>query len=440
MGDARSAALTVLERYRRTDGWSEALLDSVLKNEELSQRDAALCSRICYGVIQNCVLLDYYIEQYSSKPLKKIEPKVLDILRISSYQLTFMNKIPASAAVNSGVALTKSKGFVRAAGFVNAILRRIAEHVDHLPEPPGAGTASYLAIKYSHPLWLVEEIMQRLGYEGATKFLNANNGAVPTTIQVNTLKTSMQALKLELQENGLDCSDHPFLENCLLINHMGKLETLSAFSEGKFYVQDAAAKLAILAADPKAGMKVLDACAAPGGKSFAAGIQMGNQGTIISCDLHENKLSRIQAGAKRLGLDLISCHGMNAANPLPEYREAFDLVIADVPCSGMGIIRKKPEIRYKSLEELSRLPEIQFNILTAISECVRPGGVLLYSTCTIRRDENEAVVEEFLHTHDHYMLEAFMLPRELHSDGMLTLWPQIHQTDGFFIAKLRRQL
>jgi len=220
----------------------------------------------------------------------------------------------------------------------------------------------------------------------------------------------------------------------------GNVSALESFNKGGFYVQDAAAKLSVMAAAPKAGDRILDVCSAPGGKSFAAAILGGGQVSITSCDIHDNKLSRIRESAKRMGLNCIDTIAADARVNMAQWNEGFDTVIADVPCSGLGVIRKKPDIRYKDMSVFDALPGIGLDILKNVSRYVKPGGVLLYSTCTLRREENENVVAAFLEGNGGYDLEGFSMPGlgEI-PEGMLTLWPHVHDTDGFFFAKLRRK-
>lgn len=436
---AREAALTALEKWRKNGAWSDAALASVIVKAQLDVRDAALASRICYGTLQNLALLDFYIAAYSTTPPSRLEPKVLDLLRLSAYQILLMDKIPPSAAVNEAVALCKRSGCARASGLVNAVLRRIAEHRDDLPEIPGRGTADYLAIRYSHPLWLAQEWVAAHGYDFAEAALRADNAPAPVCIQTNTLKTSAKTLRARLADQGFSVRAHSSLPDALVCDG-GNLAASDAFRDGWFYVQDAAAKMAVLAADPQPGMHVLDACAAPGGKSFSAAVQMQGQGSILSCDIHENKLKRVRESAERLGISILETVAMDARKPLAELRESVDVVLADVPCSGLGVIRKKPEIRYKDPAELENLPEIQRAILNGLATCVKPGGVLLYSTCTIRKSENEDVVRAFLDDHPEFAPEPFSVAGMDAPDGMYTLWPHLHGTDGFFICKLRKQV
>ncbi|NLV86405.1 MAG: methyltransferase domain-containing protein [Clostridiales bacterium] len=263
---------------------------------------------------------------------------------------------------------------------------------------------------------------------------------VPTFVQLNTTKLGSKELSDIFAKDGINCRSHAFLPNCLEISDSGSIGELYGHGEGLFYVQDPAARLSVLAAAPKAGDRVLDACAAPGGKSFAAAMMMEDKGEIISCDLHKNKLSRIKTGAEHLGLSIISTKTMDAAQPEEGFFESFDLVIADVPCSGLGVIRKKPDIRYKNTAGFKNLPELQLSILKGLAPCVKKGGSLLYSTCTLLPEENEGLIARFLELHPSFSPEDFILPEPIGQshNGMLSLYPHIHGTDGFFICKLRK--
>ncbi len=430
---AREAALSALMRLRRDGAWSDAVLDSIIRRAGLDKRDAALTSRLCYGVQQNQSLCDFYINAYSSARTARLEPKVLDILRLSVYAILFMDRIPNHATIFEAVELCKKSGVSRASGLVNAVLRRIAENRSALPEIPGKGTAGYLSTLYSHPLWLVESFMDRLGYEQCEALLKANNASPGIWAQVNTMKTDADTLVQDGTEK------HPWLPDCVLLPDGA--DGLNAVYEGLAYVQDPAARLAVLAAAPKPGMSVLDACAAPGGKSFACAVMMQNSGSILSCDLHEKKLGRLRTQAQRLGVSCIETRPMDARKAASLGMQ-FDLVLADVPCSGLGVIRKKPDIRYKDEKELAGLPDIQLDILRGVSECVKPGGVLLYSTCTLMKAENEEICMRFLHENKEFSAESFDLPDPIGhiESGVLTLWPHIHDTDGFFVCKMRRSI
>lgn len=442
VNSGREGALKALAAYRRSGAWSDRYLSNLIEKEGLDRREAALAAAICYGVLQNRALLDFYLSCYSSVKLSKIEPMVLDILRLSAYQILFLSKVPGSAAVNEGVKLTKKAANPKAAGFVNAVLRKIAENTGQLPEIPQKDFDAYLAVKYSHPIELVRELLGRLDAQECEKVLAANNQQPAVTVQVNTLKTTAEELMQSLEKDKAEAAVHPWLPNCVEMRGAGAMENLEAFQNGGFFVQDAAARLAVMAAGIRPEMHVLDACAAPGGKSFAAALAMENQGRILSCDIHEKKLRLIQNGAQRLGISIIETEAADARLPVKSHCSWADAVIADVPCSGMGIIRKKPEIRYKNIENLAGLPEIQLAILKNLAEYVRPGGVLLYSTCTIRKCENEDVVSRFVELDNRFQPERFFLPGPIGEvkEGKITLYPHMYGTDGFFICKLRRKL
>lgn len=439
--DAREVALLTLNACQRQGGWSDNILKKQLAAAQLDGRDGALATQLCFGVLQNQLLLDFYLSKFSNLPLKRMEGKVLQALHLAAYQILFLDRIPASAAVNSAVELTRLHcKNPRAAGMVNGILRTLVRNLEQLPTIPQDDPVRYLSTLYSHPEWLVKEFLLTLGEQETAKLLAANNSRPPITAMVNTTKVSAQELTAALEAEGVDAQPHPWLEDCLLLSKTGDIERLTAFETGLFYVQDSASRLAVQAAGAEAGMRVLDCCAAPGGKSFAAAIAMGNQGEIVSCDLHPHKKKLIQAGADRLGLSIIAPRTADGKNFRPQWENAFDLVLVDAPCSGLGVIRKKPDIRYKDSAPLAELPAIQRAILDNAARYVRPGGVLLYSTCTVLRRENEEVAQGFLAEHASYKAEAFTLPDPIGTvpDGMVTLWPHRHGTDGFFICKLRK--
>lgn len=439
MASAREAAMLTLAACERQGAWSDGCLKRVLREQGLDRRDAALATRLCFGVLQNKLLIDWHLASFCRTRLEKLEVNVLCNLRVAVYQLVFLDKIPPSAAVNEAVELTRKHcRNPRAAGMVNGILRAMLRQGE-LPEPEMSDKVKTLSVKYSHPRWLVEEFESALGPDGAQALLEADNKSPLTTAQVNTLRVSAQQLMESLRSEGVEAEPHPWLADCLLLAGTGNLERLAAFQNGAFYVQDAAARLAVEAACLEPGARVLDCCAAPGGKSFAAAIAMKNRGEIISCDIHPHKIKLLEAGRDRLGLTIMKPCLQSAAAIRPEWLDGFDAVIADVPCSGLGIIRKKPDIRYKDPEPLKGLPRVQRDILDNCSRYVRPGGTLVYSTCTLLRRENEDVVDGFLAEHPQFALEPFELPHLGVQTGRLTFWPHIHGTDGFFVARLRRK-
>ena len=440
--DAREAAMLALNACQRQGGWSDGALKKQLAAAELSGRDAALATQLCFGVLQNQMLLDFYLSKFSNIPLKRMEGKVVQTLRLGAYQMLFLTRIPHSAAVNSAVTLVKTHcKNPRAAGMVNGILRSMERSLQNMPVIPQGDPVAYLSTLYSHPEWLVKEFILSLGEEETAQMLAADNSQPPTAVMVNTTRTTAEELKAMLEADHVEAEPHPWLENCLLLHRTGDLERLEAFQQGLFYVQDPASRLSVLAAGAKPGMRVLDCCAAPGGKSFAAAIAMENQGEIVSCDLHPHKKKLIQAGADRLGLTIITPKTADGKVFRPEWERAFDLVLVDAPCSGLGVIRKKPDIRYKDPAPLADLPAVQLDILRNAARYVKPGGTLMYSTCTLLYRENGEVVETFLAENNSYKAEAFPLPGPvgLVQGGSVTLWPHRHGTDGFFISKMRRE-
>ena len=435
---ARETALNVLMACRKDGAWSNGILKEYTQRDGLDRRDAALCARLCYGVLQNRRRLDHYLSQLLTGKLKDLHPLVRDILHLGLYQILDLSKIPPSAAVNESVAMAK-KYCPRqkyAPGLVNGVLRSAIRQKDQLLPP------ETLEDKYSHPSDLIALLRAYVGEQRLEPMLKANNDIPPTVVQVNTLRTEEAQLIGLLEAEGVLAEKHPWLADCLVLGNTGRIEKLDAFRNGLFYVQDAAAKLSVLCAQlPKDGGNVLDCCAAPGGKSFAAAMAMGGKGSITSCDIHAHKIGLIRAGAQRLGFENISAQVQDAAQFCPEWEGKMDAVIADVPCSGYGIIRKKPDIREKSPDDMKQLPQLQLQILKNQARYVRPGGVLLYSTCTLVRRENEGVVEKFLAANPEFTIEPLPLPPVFpeNTSGMLALVPGEYDTDGFFICRMRRK-
>ena len=434
----RNTALNVLIACRKEGGWSNGVLKEYLSRDRLDRREAALATRLCYGVLQNRLLLDYYLQQLLTGKVKNLHPVIRDVLHLGLYQLYFMDKIPESAAVNECVSLAKHycKGQKNAAGLVNAVLHTAIREKDNLQQPK-----SYVE-RYSHPQKLVDLLKGYVGKEKLEPMLKANNEIPPMVVQVNTLKTTTEQLMAKLEEEGVTATPHSWMADSLVLTGTGDLEKLPSFQNGLFYVQDAASKLSVLCAQLTEGMHVLDCCAAPGGKSFAAAMAMNGSGHITSCDVYAHKAQLIQNGAQRLGITNISAMERDATLPNSVWETAFDTVIVDAPCSGYGIIRKKPDIRYKDPDSMKTLPALQLQILTNQSRFVKPGGTLMYSTCTLVREENEGVIEIFLKNNPDFSLEALQLPDNFpkNETGMLALIPGEYDTDGFFIARLRRKL
>lgn len=432
---ARQTAFTALCRMDEGEGYSNLVLDAVLKGSGLSGADAALASALFYGVLERRMTLDFLLDSLSDRR-KKPSVKVRTALRMGAYQILYMDRVPDRAAVNETVALLKTEQ-PSAAGFANAVLRRLSSEkkerlcFDALPE------TERLALECSVPSWLVQNISADYGRESAAGFLRASLDPPPVYLRANTLRITAEELAAALAEEG-QTPLPTLLPGALRLDRPGDLQAGRCFREGLFYVEDLASQLCIEALDPKPGERVLDLCAAPGGKSFAAALRMHDQGEMLSCDLHAHRCRLIESGRDRLGLSCIRTRCHDAVSGPPET--GFDRVLCDVPCSGFGIIRRKPEIKYKNPEHLKGLPALQFSILESGAAAVRPGGRLIYSTCTLRRSENQRVTARFLAGHPEFEAIPIALPGvdSATDDGCLTLMGQ-QDTDGFFVAAFCRK-
>ena len=437
--NARETALDALISCRKRAAWSNGVLKDYIERDRLDRRDAALATRLCYGILQHRGLLDFFLQQLLTGKVKDLHPLVRDILHMGLYQIYELDKVPDSAAVNESVLLAKKycRWQRSAPGLVNAVLRNAVRTKGTLKQPVS------LEDRYSHPKELIDLLRGYVGEANLEPMLAANNDTPLTVVQVNTLRTTTDRLVAQLADEDVRALPHPWMPDCLVLSNTGNLEKLHAFKEGLFYVQDAASRLTVMCARIPSGenVRVLDCCAAPGGKTFAAAIAMGGKGKIRSADIHRHKTTLIQHGADRLGLHNVLVREQDATENHPTWLGKMDVVLADVPCSGYGIIRKKPDIRYKDPKEMERLPDIQFKILCKQAQYVKPGGVLMYSTCTLVRNENEAVVESFLRNYPEFYLEKLSLPEIFpeNTTGMLTLVPGQYETDGFFIARMRRK-
>ncbi|MDR1117247.1 MAG: 16S rRNA (cytosine(967)-C(5))-methyltransferase RsmB [Oscillospiraceae bacterium] len=433
---ARAVAADALTGWQAGGIWSAKKLNEAIGQNELDSRDTALCIYLCNGVIQNAYLLDYHISAHSKIRINKLENRVHALLRLGAFQLLFAESIPKSAAVNETVALCRAKN-ERSSGYVNAVLRGIAQISD--PYFVDAGDdMERISIRYSHPRWICDEIYDILG-DGSERAIAENNSAPPVTIQVNTLRCTAEELAGMLEESGISVVRHGFLRDALELRGTGNISRLPAYRQGLFWVQDTASMLSVKALAPKAGDKILDICAAPGGKSFAAAVLSGGKAEVVSCDISEKKLALVRHGAKRMKLKIKTA--LNDAKEFnPEFEAYFDKVICDVPCSGLGIIRKKPDIRYKDRESVLSLPGLQLEILETAKRYLKAGGELVYSTCTWRDAENRETVEKFIKNNPEFCTRVINISTKIEhkAENMVTLWPHLDGTDGFFICHMRK--
>lgn len=437
MNIEREAALQALTEFRRTGAWPDLYLKNKLA--DMTRAQAALATNVTYGVLQNQGLIDYYIGCFSSIKLHKIHPLVLDAMRMAVYQILFLDKVPDSAAVNESVDLIKKNGQGRASGFANGVLRTIVRQKDALPEVKAKTFTETLAIKYSHPAWFVRRMIKLLGGDETEALLKANNASVRPVIRVNTLKTDSEAFLAAVKElTGENLEPFAGLPDCFYADNLAELLKSRLFEEGHFYVQDAASQFAVHTLAPQAGDRVLDICAAPGGKSILAAQLMEDKGELLSNDLYPHKAALIRSNADKYGIRILqeSCKDSCLYNA--DFEQSFDKIICDVPCSGLGIIRKKPDIRFKDENTLGELLPIQKQILENAASYLKPGGTMIYSTCTILPEENERMLKAFLKTHEDFSLCSFDIRGEK-TEGYITLYPHRHGTDGFFISKLERR-
>lgn len=431
----RRLALDLLNKCEAGKSFSNIAIDTAIRRGSLSPADRALLTALFYGAIEKKLTLDYIIDSLSSIPKSKIEKDTRNALRLGIYQLAFMDKIPSHAAVNETVSLVGG----RSRSFVNAILRRYLREADSIVFPArSADITKYLSVKYSVAEPLVKALITSLGEDECESFLSAISKPAPITLRTNTLKISRDALIARLADRFPNAQKTDSAPEGVLLGH-GSIADLDEHAEGLCFVQDEASQIATAALGATAGDIVIDACACPGSKTFGAAISMNNEGEIFAFDIHENKLSLICDGASRLGISIISAAARDARDPLHELIGKADRVICDVPCSGFGVMAKKPELRYKDPAESERLPDIQLAILESCSKYLRAGGVLVYSTCTVLSEENESNVKRFLDRNPEFALSPFSVGSISAEDGMITLMPDRHKTDGFFIARLVRK-
>ena len=426
--DARSAAYHSLLRCECGAKYSNLEIDSAIVRYKLEDAEKRLYTTLVYGVIESKLTLEYIIARLARRPVESLEPEVKTLLCLGLYQLSRLDRIPEHAAVNETVELAK-RFCPRASGFVNALLRAYirADRNALLPDPNDR--MKYLSVKYSVAEELIGIFDSSLASNDETERLLAALNVLPRpTLRVNTLKLSRDELLKRLLDNGIEAYKSELSECAVKLADSTISDKIrELICSGYVYIQDEASILALEAARPMPGEYVLDVCSCPGGKSFTAAIMMNNQGRVRSFDIHKSKLSLVDSGAKRLGITIIDTTERDARVYDESLVHIADLVICDVPCSGLGVIAKKPELRYKSAADIVRLYDIQYDILENCSNYVKPGGRLAYSTCTINRDENSGVTERFLKAHPEYTCsyEKQLLP---HIDG----------TDGFYICILHR--
>lgn len=430
---ARQTAFSILLKIEKDKAYSNIALDSAVKGISLDSTDCAFISRLVYGVTERKITLDYVISQFLNQPLKKLKPEVLVILRIGTYEILFMDKIPVSASVNESVLLTKNNKCQFASGLVNAVLRKVSVEKENIFNTLSGDER--LSVLYSAPIDLVRFLKHHYNEKNAEEILKSALNKKEITIRVNTLKTTENELIEILKKENIS-TERTSLKNALIIKTKGAVYELDAYKKGLFYVEDVSSQICVKELGLKENYKLIDVCSAPGGKSFTASQYMNNTGEIYSCDIHAHRVELIKSGAERLGIKNI----IPTVNDATVFNEKFlnaDCVLCDVPCSGLGIIGKKPEIKYKSLDDIKELIPIQKEILSVASKYVKKGGTLIYSTCSINPNENRKVCDWFLKENDDFYSVKVSPETErcIDEGDYLTLLPHINNCDGFFIAK-----
>lgn len=442
MGNSRKTSFKALYNVLYNDAYSNIEINRAIKASQLDRRDASLASAIFYGVLERKLTLEKIIRQYSSVPLRKIEDKVLILLEQALYQILYLDKIPDSAAVNEAVNLAKNMRLQKSSGFINGVLRSFLRNDKkyRLPDK-NLNPDDYLSFTYSCPKEVIHILAESYGNELTEKILCSLFGRPPVTAAVNTLKTTPEKLIDILKNEGVTATVSNLAANSIELSDTGSIEQLKSFRNGEFYIQDEASQLAIELLSPKAGETVIDVCSAPGGKSFKSAMLMNGKGKIYSYDLHPHKIELITKTAGRLGISSIAASVRDAENA--DCNVTADKVICDVPCSGLGVIRRKPEIRYKNAEDFSALPPLQYKILTKSSQLVKKGGVLLYTTCTLNKHENNEIADKFLLENKNFKPLKLELDYKIkrvisEEENCLTLFPCDHNTDGFFVSAFVR--
>lgn len=442
----RTLALEILNRVESTDAYADILLEEAFRRHALKDVDKGLLTELTYGVLRWKARLDWIISLFSSTKPAKMERDILNILRLGAYQLLFLDRIPVSAAVNESVKIAKAMG-QRQGGFVNAVLRAIDRGREKITYPDlSSDPARHVSIKYSHPEWLVRRFINKLGIDEAISLCKANNEPPPLTVRVNSNAISRESLLLRFSEAGYDATFTPFSPAGLLLKGGGNVTGMPGFAEGLFTVQDEASQLISYILDPQPGENILDACAAPGGKATHVAELMADTGVVTALDIRQQGVKKIEDNIKRLGLRSVKTEVSDTAKPLDEFEEkSFDRIILDAPCSGTGVLRRHPEGKWQKREEdIVKLSERQRELIENVSRYLKSGGVMVYSVCSVMKEEGEGVVNAFLKTHPDFTLEVAIPNTGNAGDGLVCsrgffrVYSHTHGMDGFFAAKLRK--
>lgn len=441
----RNLALTILDRVDQQQAYADVLLSASLDRENLPNADGALLTHLVYGALRWRGRIDWALSNLLRKPLEELDPVIRNLLRLGGYELLFLDRIPAYATVNELVDLARTRTGPGKTRLVNAVLRRLAgQEREAWSPPPASSKIEEVSALVSHPTWLVRLWRKQFGENQSRELMDANNKEAPLVLRTNRRRTNRDELVRRLRSRGIEAKPGIWSPLAVHVHGAASPAKLTEFREGLCQVQGEASQLVSFLVGPEPGMRILDVCAAPGGKTTHMAELMNDNGELLACDVSKRGLDRLRNNARRLGLNSIRASEGDAARSLPGGSEGFDRVLVDAPCSGLGTLRAHPEIRWRRTQkDLGRLAALQGDLLTQAASRVRPGGALVYATCTLSRVENEALVEAFVERHSEFAIEdaASHLPgpaRAMTTGHYLLALPHRHDTDGFFAARIRR--
>ncbi len=442
MDIVREIALKTVYKIDKEEAYSNIALDEMIKDnrKKLDDRDIGFISELVYGITTWKLTLDEIIKKYSKIRLKKISPWILNILRMGIYQIVFLDKVPKSAAVNESVNLAKRYGHKSSSNFVNAILRNVEKH-DYEEFFQIEDDIERISKTTSMPTWIIEELLKENDIQFVEEICKNSNIKPKVTIRINTLKINKEEMEKLLKERNIEFEEGK-LENFLILDKVKHIENLDIYKEGYFTIQDEGAGLIAYMLKPRENEIVLDACSSPGGKTTYMAEMMEDKGKIVAFDLHEHRVKLVEENAKRLGIHIIKTKCEDASIYKEEYKEKFDKILLDVPCLGLGVLKRKPDIKWKrKKEDIEEITKVQKEILETCSKYLKTGGQLVYSTCSILKEENEDIIQEFLKKHTDF--EQISLNEEkyevnINKNGNIQLYQNI-ENDGFFISKLQKK-
>lgn len=443
---ARAYALKILKEVEE-GAYTNIALNRLLAGLALPREERSFLTELSYGVLQRLNTLDWVLSLFLSSPLETLTVWIRNILRLGAYQLLYLERVPPVAVVDESVKLAYRFGHKGVAGLVNAVLRKVSRARDEIPWPSrGKDPLLYLSLVYSYPLWIVQRWTRQMGFDETEKLCSANNQVPPLTVRTNILKTTRNKLSELLKEQGAGTEFCRYAPEGLSLELTGKLVDLPSFKEGLFQVQGEASMLVAPLVNPKPGEYILDLCSAPGGKALHMAMLMDNKGTIVAADLYPHRLKLLQGMMERQGIGIVRPEKLDGRTLSSERCNCFDRVLLDVPCSGLGVIRRKGELKWRRKEQdIFSLAELQAKLLRNAFSALKPGGVLVYSACSTEPEETKDVIQNFLKQEPMAAtaLLAPLLPRELRAqekeDGMAFFWPHEHGLDGFFMARLRKK-